>query len=64
MDADLAQTSQHRAALRVGHGGNGEDGVGQANGGHFFHRFVQRDVVDIGIQQPHFFHCCYPLSLF
>ena len=29
-----------------------------------FHRFVQRDIVDIGIQQPHFFHCCYPLSLF
>ena len=25
---------------------------------------VQRDIVDIGIQQPHFFHCCYPLSLF
>ena len=42
MDAALAQTSQHRAAFAVRHGGNGEDGVGQANDGHFFHRFVQR----------------------
>jgi len=42
MDAALAQTSQHRAALAVRHGGDREDGVGQADGGHLLHRLLER----------------------
>ena len=42
VDAALAQTSQHRAALAVRHGGDREDGVGQADGGHLLHRLLER----------------------
>ena len=42
MDAALAQSSQHRAALTVRHGWDREDGVGQADGRHLLRRLLER----------------------